>query len=487
MSLSVEEKWARLESWLGRPVVIAISIFLSVCTGIGLAAKHLSEAVWQDEAATLLFHVSRGVIDPFLHYVSPNSHVAFTSLMAAWLKLFPGGVDLLVLRALPLLLFGAAIPVTFAAARRLGGYACAHAAALLFASSAVSENFATQLRGYGPSWVFMAGALLCAIGVRARRVWIWPYFGSCVGAVAMLPTNVYLLGVIGVSAAAMLLADPPSESKRERAFALVVMPALALLVAYGAIWRELLSYAGVDFSEWTHAGLLWEWLRGANSNLWPLIPLAGAGIALVISSMFAQGRVPPWAVGALALLMGFVVLVSVIPNPPFPRTFVPYLPIWISSVCALAATAARSGARLLTAIGIAGGLVACLMLAVFPYAATCRGAPSNGYKYQYDLCHQYFRDDYRPAAVLDIWAAESLRRPIVSDFEGYFALSILRPRARIYEYRNVREPLPARPLIVAHDATDLRTMANRLRLEPGAYRLAADTGYFKVYTPGPLP
>ena len=106
---------ARLETRLGSAPARLLAVLASLLVALAFAYPHLREAIWQDEAATLSFHASRGVLDPFLNYLSPNSHIGFTSLLAAWMKLFPQGLDVFSLRLLPLLLYLAAIPVTFAA------------------------------------------------------------------------------------------------------------------------------------------------------------------------------------------------------------------------------------------------------------------------------------------------------------------------------------------------------------------------------------
>ena len=67
MSQDIEARWSALESWLARPWVVVASLLVSLCVGVGLAATHLGEAIWQDEVATIVFHASRGVVDPFLH------------------------------------------------------------------------------------------------------------------------------------------------------------------------------------------------------------------------------------------------------------------------------------------------------------------------------------------------------------------------------------------------------------------------------------
>ena len=481
-----------IEIVFGRPALRAIVVI--VCIGLAAwgAYPHMGESIWQDEAATLAFHVSRGVVDPFLHYVSPNSHVGFTAMLAGWLKLFPNGVDLYSLRLLPFLLFIAAVPATYAAAFRLGGPLCAAVAGVAFATSPVSSNFATQLRGYGPSWAFMALALFSALAIRkdgGRKVGLAVYLGSCWAAVAVLPTNVYFLLIIGCSVALpMVFSKQPIRSRRETAIILLAMPVLALLLAYAAIWRELMGFSGVRFSDWARTDLAIQWLRGSLANLLWLTPLAVAGmISLFASRKESVGPIDrTQGMTASLLAAGILAFVAVVPNPPFPRTLAPYLPVWICSFAFLLVSALRLrvGSRA-ARYSAAGGAITALALALSPSVRGCGdGALTNG-KTDYDLCHQYFRDSYHPEAVLDAWAAQKVQLPIASDFEGYLALGILRSPARIFEYRSYPTNGPV-PLVVAHDETELSKMARHIGADPSRYHLIADTGYFKLYGQ-PLP
>lgn len=474
-----------------RTFLYLVIVGLSLWLGYANASAHLGESIWQDEAATISFHVSRGIVDPFLHYLSPNSHIGFTSMLAAWLKLFPDGVDIPDLRLLPLMLFLAAIPATFAAAFRLGGPGCAIVSTLLFAISPISENFATQLRGYGPSWLFVSLGLLCALSaVESRRPawWLLGYMASSWAAAAILPTNFLFMAVISVAASVRLmrLSDRPAAKQRETIIILLAVPVLGLLVAYFAIFRELIGFSTVAFSSWTRRDLVADWMHGALSGYVWLAPLAGAGIV----SVWTSGVRPASPSGtdgltSVVLLLGMLGIVLAMPNPPFPRTLVPFLPVWIAASSSLMLLGIRALAR----PGRSPAILATLLVAVgLVWSGTsdkpCRGERGSGGKFDYDLCYQYFRDNYHPEQVMDTWAEQSRPdMPIVSDYEGFHALRILGAPVRVFEYRQVPVGADLGALFVAHDDTEFHQMAKHVGENPATYHLIRDTGYFKVYGP----
>lgn len=472
-------------------MITALVMALSIAWGLFLALPHAQEAIWQDEAVTLLFHASRGVIAPFQDYVSPNSHVGFTSLLSAWMQLHPDGVDLFSLRMLPLLFFAAAIPLAYAAARRLGGATCAAIATLIFATSPVSENFATQLRGYGPSWLFMALAFLSSLALAAStrhaRRWHAAYLAACLGSVAILPTNVYWLSVIAGAASLSLYyaSGPAAPAKVWRTVALLLAgPPLALALAYAGIWGELVGFAGHDFSPWGRLDLVAEWLRASSANFRWLFPLTGAGLAVAIMGIAKSDPRRSDTIVPLTVALGFLTLIVVMPNPPFPRTLVPFLPVWIAVMTKFLLEGARALVERRQVAAAAGGLVALgLLLFATPVGTDCRGAKGSGDPTHYDLCHQYFRDGYLPESILDAWAAEGAQRPIVSGYEAFYALQVLGAPARLIHYDRLPGDLKLAPLVVASDPSEFELILGRLGVDATDYAQLADTGYFKVYRP----
>jgi hypothetical protein len=248
----------------------------------------------------------------------------------------------------------------------------------------------------------------------------------------------------------------------------------------------------MDFSAWTRQGLVTEWLRGSLANFKWLFPIAGAGAAIgvveLVQAARAKRRIEPSVLLAILLVCGLLASVIVMLNPPFPRTLVPILPVWICALALLTLHGVRAVLRRQNlAVALIGAALGAVIVFASPAGERCKGSAGSGDKFDYDLCHQYFRDAYHPEQVLDFWASLPERLPIVSDFEGFHAIRILNSPAQVFEYRYYPAKPAHRPLIVAHGSKDMFKMSTALGLDPATYSLAADTGYFKVYRYSALP
>ena len=472
------------------PLYALLLLLLVEALALANALPRMRDAIWQDEAATLLDFATSGWARTLLDYHSPNNHMLFSTMLAGWMPLWPDGVDTFRLRLLPLLTYLVALPVTMLAARRIGGAGCAAAAGLLFALSTVAANFATQLRGYAPSWLFVSAALWCALNANeaARLRWRPGYVVACMVSVGLLPSNLLLVLVIGIACSLRLLVlhGWRAPGARGAVVLLLLGPFLGLLV-YVPVFGSLIANAQIDFSSWNRVDLARAWLQGTLLDFLFLVPLFAAGLALG-----AQDALRHWRDGrrdeasqfvlVAALLCGLGGVLLVMPNTPFPRTLVPYLPAWL---CALGwclsrcVTAATQRDRRLPA-----AFVACLAAAVLWSARPlpeCRGAKSAIGSGEYDLCYQYFRDRYRPDLVAEAWVR--LGRPdvpIAGDYEATYALTVL--GLQVHEYRSFpQNTLAPAPMVVAHEPARVPEMLGHLGVGSTRYRLLVDTGYFKVY------
>jgi hypothetical protein len=482
------------ERTYGAPILGIFLLVVIVLAALLNALPHLHESLWQDEVSTLEFHASHGIVHPLLHYGSPNNHIAFSAMLAAWLELVPSAEPAW-LRILPLAFFLLTIPVVFLAARRMGDAAAAGIATLMFASSSISGNFATQLRGYAPSWLFMALALLCALRATAdRRNWHW-HSGYCLSvlmAVWILPTNVFLCAATGACVGVYGMLDPKQRDAAglRTAAMLFLAPFLGLGMAYAAVWQELVRYKAMVASSWTRVGLLQHWWHASVSDYRWLLPVACAALLLALKRILRR-TVPSRIEGnrelalALMLVLGLAVTVAVMPSTPFPRTLVPYLPVWFCAMGYLVARMFRVFPRTpMAALGIVLLVALGLGLSGANPTPVCRNERGSGGASDYDLCHQYFRDEYHPDRVIELWASVGRADvPIATDFEGYYSLRALGSRATIFEYRFPPRGRMTTPLVVAHDAGEMLRMVHALGLQSHRYRIAADTGYFKVYAP----
>jgi hypothetical protein len=473
-------------------LLLTAGLSLAIAIGAGNALPHMGEAIWQDEAVTLMFYSAQGIAFPFLHYGLPNNHIGFSAMLAAWMALFADGVGIGTLRLLPLLLFLLAIPATFVGGARLAGAGVGIMAALLFASSAVAGNFATQLRGYGPSWLFLLLALIFAlppIGADRRGLRLAAYALATLATVAILPTNLVFAMVVAVAASLVRLASPPEDSRRliAQLACLVLTPPACLLIAHAGALDALFRLGGVSISPWSGAGLLVEWWRATLWDIRWIAPLAGAGLLLGAWEWRDPSLAPrernAWLV-SFALVVGFAAAIVLMPNPPFPRTLVPFLPVWFCALAYLGAHALRAAYVRRRRLA----LVLAFLAGSLPFAwsdqAPCRGDPGRGGAFDYDLCHQYFRDDYQPELIIRAWAAlDSPGLPIVAGYEGFYALRVLGSGAPVRSSRDFRSDPRQPPLIVAASRDEFTAIRAQVGAAGQNYALLADTGYFKVFAP----
>jgi hypothetical protein len=406
------------------------------------------------------------------------------------MSLFSRGVSLPILRSLPLAFFLVAVPLTYAGGRRAGGPLCGLISGLLFATSPVAAGFALQIRGYGPSWFFFALALWCAMESLRSPSWAWRfgYALAAAAAVAVLPSNLFLALALAAGVVAGGMATTASDHPwlARTAIWLLATPLLGL-TAYVAIRHDLLRFAAMDLSPWTRTGLLREWLHAPLADVeWFWVPVAAGAVAGAIA-LVVRGRAEAAALSSgvavcLAIMVAFIAILLLAPKVPFARSLVPFLPVWY---CVLACLACFALERLLALNAVPalvlGAAPVALLLAATPPHASCRVPDAAASVDGYDLCYQYFHDRYHPDAIVEAWRL--LGDPgleLASDYEAFYALRVLGvPGLRVYEYRSI--PAGRAPAIVAAHPGDLERIAGTMGLQPGAYRLVADTGYFKLY------
>ncbi|MEO8386705.1 MAG: hypothetical protein ABI583_15755 [Betaproteobacteria bacterium] len=468
----------------------------------------LSDEIWVDEAFTLENYANAGMWRPFVTYLNPNNHVLFSALLAGWRQLIPDSVDAGWLRTLPLLIFLLTIPATYFAARRLNGPLCAFIACLMFASSSVTANHATQLRGYGPSWLPFALMLWSALNINAvsSKKWRVLYVFSSAAAVAILPSNLFLALILATALTAYHLVNTPHQIRDGKWGMLVLFagPCCGLL-AYVFVWGNLVTAANIDWSGWNRNRLFGQWITATLVDfIWFLpIPAAGLGIALWLArTQFkltdASGRrVAAQLLLALLPPLGLVVFIYALPKPPFPRTFVPLLPVWYCLIGMFAGIAINALSRRWR---VATG--AALVLAVASAVHGMRQQPcgglsprQEGVQHQIDLCYQFFRHDFHPsrvlATLLRLQAQEA--RPIIADYDGIRTLRIVaKGKINVMHYGEQFAPIRARmrsplahtdyPIMVVYDHQQVVDWAKLLSLDADEYRLVEDTGYYKIYS-----
>jgi uncharacterized membrane protein len=459
-----------------------ISVLMLV--GVALVLPHLFDAIWQDEAYTLLGFASRGFLYPFTDYHLPNNHVLLSAMLSLW---WSPGESVIALRLPFLLAFIASMALLVSIARKIAGETVALLAIIFFSFGTVASNFTLQLRGYGISWLFvtlMVWALLAWVHYnQARFGFIYGLSGAIL--LAIVPTNLLTcLVIMGWGAVLICQQSIAPRDKMLRLLALCGLPLLGLS-AYIAIWPQVLAASGKAFSDWTKTGAYAEFYLSYLSDFIVVLPIVLLG--LITGRKFESNDYRPgWLMASVILVP--VVFLAVLKNPPFPRNFVPLIPLISLSLAVftekgLNVLQARKWIQPLPAVA----LIAVLVLAMKFAAWDCRkiaklDSVSN-------ICSTYYQHDYRPESVAAFLASrtDNASGLVLADFEGLFALMFLNANLglglnldhyKTYQPENNSE-LPW--IVLGGDpATSLVIKMNAKEV---LYKVKFDSGYFKVYIP----
>lgn len=307
-------RWRRLiERWGG---------WLPLACGIIAAAPALARELWFDEALTLtnfMLPLTPGEI--YTHYTIPNNQIVYTLLLKLWDGCYPGLLDWVSFwRLLSLAAALAALALLFRLRRRLDANHPWPALWVLsaFALSGVFAIYATALRGYAVSWLWVALALYGAWRIfhGPRVAWGWGlYIAAALLAVGTVPTNLLALGAV------VIYALPWSRKdflKDGRLWLLAMVPPLALLLFYGPIWR--------DFA---HTFALNEGFAGRLPALAVIYGAIVSVFGLLLLFCWRRAWMRDWRVTARLIVWLLPALaVLLLHRAPFPRVFVPLFPVY---------------------------------------------------------------------------------------------------------------------------------------------------------------
>jgi hypothetical protein len=485
-------------------IVIAVCVLAWLNVGGGLA-----DEIWEDEAFTLMTYANEGFFRPFTIYLNPNNHPLFSGLLAVWRGALGGTTDVEALRWLPLAAFLCSLPLVFGAAYRLAGLSAAIVAVTIFAVGTVTANHATQLRGYALSWPLFGLAFLASFkfgDMRRLSRWHLAYIAASALAVATLPSNLFLLAALAIGVAIYLGLVTPLGWRLElcRIALLVAAPAVGML-AFVGIADQLRAAALYDYSGYNRNLIFGQWVVSTLSDIAWFLPalMAGAGLMIVRARDQSREVEAQRARASLLLVLlfcgGVVAMIYALPNPPFPRTLVPMLPVWCCLLGMFAAhtiDAARTRHASLQAI-VWFWFVAAILIGF--RAQPCGGIPSNKTGEEpIDLCYQYYRNDFSPAKVVSAVTALQMKsrsgpRPVIGLHQSlplrYVHPDGFEPMHYAKAFAPIRFALGDRfveadwPLVIANGEVQLLRQLDYLKLPRDRYQLAADTGYFKLYAP----
>jgi hypothetical protein len=466
-------------------------ILVFMLIGTLLVVPHLFDAVWQDESYTLLNFSSRGFFYPFKDYHLPNNHVLLSAMLSTW---WSPGDSIIELRFPFLLVFIVSLGLLAWTTRMMAGNLAAVLAVVFFSFSTVTGNFALQLRGYGVSWLFVILVLSFLPSVcRGGNVLFALIYGLS-GAIllAIVPTNLITYLVLMLWGVWFLL-DQPLLFRQKLARILILGTPFLGLVVYIEIWPQILAASNRGFSEWSKADALWEFYKSYIADFLVFLPLAAAGILLWFFGKSSDKK-NPYRMRTMLMAIASVPIafLIVLKNAPFPRNFIPLIPLLslvmaISVAHALDYLKSKDWVRPMPAIIILTTL--CLTLKMNGWGCE-KFAKLESVS---NVCRTYYQHDYQPERV----AAFLANRPqasslVLTDFEGLYALMFLNVSLGLgldlAHYKTYRIPdisnvsTDTLPWIVLGGGT-----ASPMQLTMGprqiAYTMLLDSGYFRVYGP----
>ena len=197
----------------------------------------LRRELWFDEALTVTnFMLPLSMSEIYLTYPIPNNQIVYTMCLKFWdlFYLIPQVDYVLFWRMLSLIMAVTALLLWVNLREKLDGgkLYCAVLTASVPVVSAVFINYATALRGYAASWLFIMLALWGLYYIfnnNPKRGWQL-YLIGCILAVGTIPTNILALG------AAVCYALPwmKKEFWCDKRFYLVVASIVAALILFYA-------------------------------------------------------------------------------------------------------------------------------------------------------------------------------------------------------------------------------------------------------------
>ena len=366
-----------------------LAAWITILAGCAAAMFVLGRELWFDEALTVTsFMLPYRLPEIYTAYSIPNNQIVYTMALKLWHGLLMYPAPVMFWRLLSVACASGATGLFFYLRGKLHDRTPWTAAVVLgmFAVSPVFQNYATALRGYAISWLWIVLALEGARRIfhgRAGSGWTM-YLAGTFGAVGTVPTN--LLACVGI----VIYTFPWSRRdflRDVRLWLLAAGPFLCLAVFYAPIWRAFL-----------HAFTLNE---GFSTRAGALAVVYGATIATFGVLLFAEcARLKrgDWR----RRLRGIIWLLPVpaillLHRAPFPRVFCTLFPLYMMLLAdGLAAT------RRKPAGAVAAGLGCLLVSAVLFHTAVPVVAAKTGLsEYEDDFFRPwYMAKDYSVSELL---------------------------------------------------------------------------------------
>ncbi|WP_319525627.1 hypothetical protein [uncultured Desulfosarcina sp.] len=436
----------------------------------------MTDELWQDEVYTLVHFASKGFFYPFLDYHLPNNHMLFSALLAKWW--FPG-CSTIYLRTLPLCIFLITLIIYPFVATRIAGRSAAFFALFFFGVSPITQNFALQIRGYSVSWLPILISLLSLATYVQNGIWYWglAYVFASAISVAIIPTNIFFCGIFVVWGWIQILFD----SKRKfndyisRLTIITIGPLLGF-IAYAYVLNDFFSLSQKKISPWRWLAILKHWFWATSFDFIFFLPVIGFGFILLFKKTLRKND---FSVGEISTNLSLIVStffivaiwVVIFPNPPFPRNFVPFLPVWFLMAGYLASLGFDC---LFHNKPHASKFILLVLMAISIFSIIHRNNSTFSKintEFPQDLRRQYYHENFYPsqAAFLLKKMAGNGSLSVLTDYDGIYCLGYLLNNSdknnlkllhyKIWKYKvNDSQSLPR--FVVTHSFSELKRILN---------------------------
>ena len=468
--------------------MVALVLLLAILAQL----PHLSDDAWEDEAATLMLFASHDAAHAFSDYSLPNNHMLFSAALSLW---WSPGESVSSARLVPAASWLLSMVLMIVCGRRLLGWPATALGIALWTGGALTAVFAIALRGYGFSWPWTLILMISAqrfIVDGQRRAGLAYVVASFI-CLAILPTNAM---VVAVSVACSVLLAIQINGTLPRAVlgraALALASGLLGALVYLPHRAQLLGHMHNGFSHWSSAEVLGHWLLASSAPYWPLLPLMVYGAWLMGTASPANASRDSRCALALAASLVLVVPVAVLlsPTPLVPRALVPLLPVWCL---------AGGGLLVPAATRLAAFWRWPLMQTFAALTLLCFGLgrlmpACGGVVWQFppgdDLCHQFYRNDYRPSLLLHTLDKAYPGVPVLIESRDVWAIFFAQrnfdnQRVLLIDTAGWRRSLSSRSpqLVVSSNPIAARALAKQVTArQPRAVRQLLDSGVLKLYT-----
>ncbi|MCQ2380463.1 MAG: hypothetical protein MJ025_06050 [Victivallaceae bacterium] len=380
---------------------------LAVVAACGIYA-YILRPIWFDEALTFLDFALLPLGDIFTNYPIPNNHILYTAILHCHLAV-PCHVPPDIFLRLPSAIAGMLMLATLLTGFRKTGHFELFVSLLAAVAGTPFLIYATAVRGYMLSALFIAIAMIPMSGLA--------YSPSPGRAVALAVAGAAACATVPSSAvplACCVIWFAPNDLGNTRRlatyFAISALPFIGAFLFYLPIMDQLVACARLGEG----ADSISMALRGIAAGIF-----ASSGLLLVPAAaglLFLDRRKLAKCVAIPVLLVAFVVLTK---KPPFPRVFLPALPLL---VVAVAEGLRRCRAKFFRGRGNAWMAIAFLAMAAVPLAYPRLAEPlsdfSGGPERDDFIRPFYMRQDYDPRGTAKLVMESNPERGVYMSFRS---------------------------------------------------------------------